>query len=110
MRKPNSFLKEATDIWHNWYLQEFGFKYSWTAKDFTNLKILLRRLNSFEGDSLDNLRLILSTLKQASPWHYNNASVPLIQSHLNQLIAKQTKHESNKDFFAAYFKAGNQAN
>lgn len=90
-KKPTPFFKQAIEIYHNWYLEQFELPYSWAPKDFANLKSLLNRLKQVEGNPLDNLSLILSNLKEASPWHYDNISLPLLNSHYNQLLLKITQ-------------------
>ena len=77
---------QGVDNWNDWYFTTFKSPYFFEPKDFNNLKYLLRKLKASDTtlqDYLDNIE---------SPWHLANASLPLYNSHFNQLIKPKASH------------------
>ena len=79
-KKPSHVFKQAVRTWHLWYKSQFVLPYFYSGKDFQNLKYLMRKLSSINMtleaflDSIDN------------EWYLANASIPLYNSHFNQLV------------------------
>ena len=89
--KPNNKLKEAAIIWDRFYQNITPFPYAFTPKDFANLKILIRKLETADLSFEDYLEGI------TSKWHLDNASIPLFNSHFNTLIRKTSKFPPTYD-------------
>jgi len=89
----NSQFKEQISVWDKFYTQQVGSIYQYTPKDFANLKWLIIKLENIELGLNDFLCSI------QSEWHLNNLSIPLLNSHFNQLIA----NSANKPTFPQYY-------
>ena len=79
-KNPSTKFREAVRTWHLWYKEQFILPYFYSGKDFQNLKYLLRKLEQVQIPLQDFLDSIID------PWHLSNASIPLYNSHFNQLI------------------------
>jgi len=81
----NSEYKEILSHWDQFYTQQVGSPYQYTPKDFANLKYLLNKCKNCNISFNDFLCSI------TSEWHLNNLSIPLLNSHFNQLLANSAK-------------------
>ena len=83
-------FKELLNTWDKWYQAKTGLRYNYAPRDFNNFKLLLRKLE-LNSVTLENY------LGQISdPWYLENASIPLFNSHFNQLMNKAANQESQR--------------
>ena len=88
--QPNAKFKDAIETFDTFYRDTVGIKYHYSAKDFANLKFLLRKLEGTETELNTFLRQI------TSKWHLGNLSIPLLNSHFQQLYAQQAAEQTSK--------------
>ena len=93
----NSQYKEILLLWDNFYVLQVGSPYQYTAKDFANLKYLLNKCDNVNIGFNDFLCSITSS------WHLQNLSIPLLNSHFNQLIANCAKKSQFPDHYSRKF-------
>ena len=96
--KPQQAFKDEVENYHNWYLKHYNNKYLFEPKDFSNLKYLLRKCTLSEITLTEFLENI------TQKWYLDNASIPLFNSHFNQLYAKQKKGEHPNYFDRKYYR------
>jgi hypothetical protein len=94
---PRPQFKEAVSAFDTWYRERNPLPYIYAGKDFANLKSLLRKLNQVEISLEEFLAGI------TSPWYLENASIPLFNSHFNQLIKNREPGTSYPDRYDPKF-------
>ncbi len=80
----------------SFYKEHKKVDYVWSAKDGTQLNLLIGKIQSLinisesknAGTVEDIFRVILSKLKSADTFVWSNLAIPLINSKFNQIIAK----------------------
>jgi hypothetical protein len=94
---PNHKIKIAATIFDQYYKEKKGVPYLFTPKDFANLKLLIRKIETVKDvdNTLDFLFVFLR--KITSNWHLENLSIPLINSHFNKLLADAVNPEQTKN-------------
>ena len=94
--KPNHLIKQAAIIFDNYYLEKKGVSYVFAPKDFANLKLLIRKIETVKDvdNTLDFLFVFLR--KITSNWHLENMSIPLVNSHFNKLLADAVNPDQTK--------------
>ena len=93
----NSQFKEQISVWDDFYTQQVQSIYQYTPKDFANLKWLLIKCDNVDIGFNDFLCSITSS------WHLQNLSIPLLNSHFNQLIANCAKKSQYPDHYSRKF-------
>ena len=105
MSNHNDNFKDWIEVFDNYYFELAGFKYQYTPKDFKNLKLLKAKVCAVDttGNELDSFEAFLGSID--SDWYLENMSLPLLNSHFNQLLLKAKKNEQQSDY-SKFFKNG----
>jgi len=95
--KPNHLIKQAATIFDEYYQEKKGVPYLFAPKDFANLKLLIRKIQTVEDidNALDFFYIFLR--KITSNWHLENLSLPLLNSHFNKLLADAVNPDQTKN-------------
>ena len=108
--KPNNEFKQLIAAFDSYYLTKVGVPYNYQPKDFRNLKQLIAKIKKIDtsGNTIDSFKVFLEAIK--SPWHLDNLSIPLINSHFQKLYVdaikfspEATRQRMEKSY--EYFKA-----
>ena len=102
--KPDKTLKEWIAIWDQYFENQTGFKYSYAPKDFVNIKLLKAKICQVDtsGNNKASFESFLNSISYQ--WHLQNLSIPLINSHFNQLLIQAKKHERPRTDYTRFFK------
>jgi len=96
-KMKNPLHKQMIDLFHSWYEKEKGIKFIWDAKQTRQIDLIYDKLyhlckfNEILQDDANISHLfekMLSNLKEADKWIYENVSPALISSKFNELVAK----------------------
>ena len=93
----NNEWSNQIDTFNLWYLKKTSLKYRWLPKDFQHLKLLLRELLLNDITFESYLDLV------PDGWYTDNASIPLLNSHFNQIMRSKQKSNGFPDYYSQKF-------
>lgn len=91
-KTPDPLHTPMKDVFMQWYKEQFGVEYVWSAAEAGGLNLLISKVKTLlkgkDQSPTDSWAIILENLPAADKWVYDNVSVVLINSKFNNLIAK----------------------
>jgi len=102
---PSPRFQEYIETWDRLYQEKIGIKFQYSGADFRNLKLLKARIEKIQPDNpLEFFELYLLKIWEIKDSFYReNFSIPLLNSHFNQILLKIKSHKTPAEFFREAF-------